>query len=504
MRKQPSEQYRGFRQAGIRLSEDVLPDLVAHRSDVGMTILYGVHAFDKAHLAMLAEEDLIPRDAAVAMLRTLRETESAEGGFQGARRKAGGGMHSAEYLLIQRLGEEVGGHIHLGRSSGDLGAVSARIVQRDSLLEIMGELNAVRAALLDLAEEHTDTVMPGYLQGQHAQPITLGHQLAAWAATIERDFARAIEAYGRINVSPAGAAIMTGSDFPVNRARTSELLGFDRPAANAYDAIMSQDTLLDSFCVLAMLNSDVARWADDLLLYNTSEYAFVDIPDRFCGTSSILMQTRSPYAPQLMKGLAASSVGGLVTAFLVEKSPTGLALMDRQYSADALWRLHRDTLRDLRWWRSMLPALRWNRERMAEMAGLHWAQATDVAGALVRERGLPWRTAHQIVGILVRLAEERGLRPADTTTDLLDEAAVEYHGEPAGLSPEALSAALDPRHFVEARDLYGGPAPAEARRRIADMRSALERDEGARSAAAEQVDGAARELEAAIDALIGA
>lgn len=501
MRKQPSGEYRGFRRAGIRLTEEPLPNLVAHRSDEGMEILPAVHAFDKAHLTMLAEEELIPRDAAIAMLRTLRETEADD--FLKARREAGGGMHSAEFLLIQRHGEEVGGHLHLGRSSGDLGAVSARIVQRDGLLDAMEELCGLREALLGVAGEHAETVMPGYLQGQHAQPVTLGHVLAGWAAVLERDFERAAQAYARINVSPAGAAIGTGSGFPLNRERTAELLGFDRPAPNAHDAIMSHDTLLDSFCVLAVLNAGLARWADDLLLWDSTEVGIVDIPDRFCGTSSILMQTKNPYAPQLIKGLGAASAGGLVTALMVEKSPTGLPVLDRQYSYAALWRAQRDTLRDLRWWRELLPALRWDTDRMEELAGAHWAQATEIADALVRERGLPFRSAHQIVGILVRHAGERGFSPAETTTERLDEAAIEYHGEPAGLGEEALRAALDPRHFVESRTLYGGPAPAQVRERLADFRAALERDESHHRELREHRDAAAAKLEAAIDALLG-
>src|SRR5205823_12654604 len=127
--------------------------------------------------------------------------------------------------------------------------------------------------------------------------------------------------------------------FPLSRQRASELLGFDRPAANAFDAILSHDTLLDSFCVLAILNGDLARWADDLLLWSSSEFAMVEVPDRFCGTSSIMMQKKNPYAPQYIKGLGAASLGGLVTAFLVERGPTGLPILDRQYSTDALWRL---------------------------------------------------------------------------------------------------------------------------------------------------------------------
>ena len=465
-----------------------------------MVILYAVHAFDKAHLVMLAEQGLIPREAAVAMVRSLRATEAD--GFEKARGAAGGGLHSGEHLLIRQLGEDVGGHVHLGRSSGDLGAVSARIVQRDALLDVMAELNALRATTLEVAESHAETVMPGYLQGQHAQPVTLGHYLAGWAAVLERDFARAREAYGRINESPAGAAIMTGSDFPVDRHRVSDLLGFDRPSQNTLDAILSNDSLLDSFAVLAFLNADLSRWAEDVLLWTTSEFDLAEIPDRFCGTSSILMQMKSPYAPEFVKGLGAAAVGGLVTAFIVERSATGLALLDRQYSYDALWRLQRDSLRDLRWWRELLASLEWNVGRMEALAGEHWATATDLAGALVRERGLPWRTAHQIVGILVRLAEERGLVPGDVTTELLDEAAVEYQGEPVGLSGDAIRQALDPRHFIGARHLYGGPAPETLRRGVDELRASLERDEAALESAAERVASAQRTLETAVDALL--
>lgn len=499
-KRQPPGRYRGYRNAGIRLNEDVLPDVVAHRTQSGMAILYAVHAFDKAHLAMLGEQRLIPLPAAAAMLQTLRDTEAD--GIEKARRESGGGMHSAEYLLIQRLGEDVGGHIALARSSGDLGATSMRIVQRDQLLAVMDELNRVRAALLDVAERHVGSVMPGYQQGQHAQPTTLGHYLAAWAAALERDCQRALDLYRRTNLSPSGSAIMTGSDFAVDRHRTAELLGFDGPTTNTFDAIMSHDLLVEGFAFLAILNGDLGRLADDLMLWATSEFGFVDIPDRFCGTSSILAQAKNPYAPQYVKGLAAASVGALVTSFLTEKGPTGSAVLDRQYAYDDLWNIFRDTVRDLRWFVELLPELHWNTGRMQAHAGAHWAQATDIAGALVREKGLPWRTAHQIVGILVRLASERGLKPSDTTVELLDEAALDYIGEPVGLSQEALDAALDPAHFVQARTLFGGPAADQVAERIADFRRVLDEHEAARVAAAAKVEAASPALEAAIDAVI--
>lgn len=500
MRKQSSTTYRGYRTAGIRLTEEVQAGLEAPAVDTKRATTQAIHQFDKAHLVMLAEESLIPRAAAVAMLRELRETERT--GIEQPRNEAGGGLHSAENLLIRRLGEEVGGWIHLGRSSGDLDAVATATVQRDRLLETIAGLLAFRRVLLSLAEAHAGSVMPGYTQGQQAQPVTLGHELTAWASVFARDTERCQQAYDRVNESAAGAAIMSGSDVPLDRERTSDLLGFARPIANTYDAILSRDRQLETFGVLALLTANLGRLADDIMLWATIEFGMVEIPDRYCGTSSIMMHKRNPLPPQYTRGLATASLGGLVTAFHVEKGPTGWAIDDRSYSRETHWRLFNDTVHYLGLWCEFLPALRWNIALMRERAGAHWATATDIAAALVRERGLPWRTAHQIVGILVRRSQERGHGPADVTPTMLDEAAVEYLGKPVGLAPETLRLALDPTHFVESRSLLGGPARVDVLRQVNDARRRIELDEARADTERAKVAAARQRLEQAIDALL--
>jgi argininosuccinate lyase len=501
MRKQRSEDYNGYREVGIRLTAAPPPGLSKQRAAMAGPLIRAVHEFDKAHLLMLAEQSLIPRPAAALMLATLLEIEQT--GMEAARAQAGGGVHSAEHLLIRRHGEEVGGRIALGRSSVDLGALCSRLIQRDALLAMMEALNGLRTAILSLAGQHLESVMPGYVGGRHGQPVTLGHQFAAWAAVFERDFERAVQAYRRINTSPAGAAALTGSDFPIDRHRTAELLGFDRPVRNTLDAVMSRDTVLDSFCVMMILNGDLARLASDILLFCTAEYALADLPDEFCETSSIMSQSRNPSVLRLMAGASAATLGGLATAVMVEKATTGENLVERNYALDALDRLHGETVRDLRLLRVLLPQVRWDLGRMAAQAGRHWAQATDVAGALVREKGLPWRSAHQIVGILVRYCDERGLAPSDVTTELIDEAAVEYMDEPAGLSEQVLAQALDPRHFVEARAaVYGGPAPADVQLQIEELTTALERDTSVHGDAAGHLQAAAAQLREGISELL--
>jgi argininosuccinate lyase len=500
MRKQDHREYRGFREPGIRMMEPLAESLNSHRSETVKPKLYAFHLFDKAHLVMLTEEGLVPRPDGVAMLRALRDMEAE--GVDEARLRGGGGMHSGEPYLIRRLTEEVGGRIHLGRSSGDLGEVGKRIYCRDKLLELIAGVATFRQTLIALAEDNLETVMPGYTHAQHAQPTTWGHMILSWVSVLERDTDRLLLNFEHVNRSPAGAAILTGSDFPLNRQRVGELLGFHAVEKNTYDAILCHDNLFETLSALSILHMNLARWCDDLMLYNTSEFGMVSFPDRFCGTSSIMMQKKNAYAPQYIKGAAARTVGGLMTAFVVEKDPSSVPILDRAYTDQAISESFDALLRDIGWMNEFMPVLKLEKRLMRERSGEYWCQATEVAGALVRDKNMPWRSAHQIVGILVRYAEERNIRPLEVTTALLDEAAIEYMGQPAGLSARSLQVALDPVAAVHRRTLFGGPAPDEVRRRLPEYKAALAQDRQRRDSAHRQVAEGLARMEAAIDALL--
>ncbi|XNO40677.1 argininosuccinate lyase (plasmid) [Sinorhizobium meliloti] len=499
MKQQDSRQYRGYRNAGIRLREELVPSLALQKERTE-PYLYAFHMFDKAHMVMLAEEDLIPKVAVRQLLGRLRDMEKDD--ITKARLEIGGGMHSGEQYLIRSLGENIGGLFHLGRSSGDLWEVGFRIFARDNLLRLLTDIFQMRGTLITLAAEHADTVMPGYSHGQHAQPTTWAHMLLSWASALERDCERLLLAFRHTNRSPAGAAILTGSDFPLNRQRVAALLGFEQVEKNTFDAIMSHDLKMEMTSVLTVLYLNLARFADDLMLYCTAEYNYIEFPDRFCGTSSIMMQKKNPYAPQYIKGAAAETAGGLVTSILVEKDPTSFPIMDRDSTYKSIERSFATLARDLGWMNEFMPALKIHKERMQEQAGAHWAQATDVAGALVREHGLAWRTAHQIIGIVVRLSEDRNIQPSDVTPDLIDEASIEYMGRPVGLSATSLKQALDPAGVVNRRTSFGGPAPAETKMRIEDYRALLERDEQEVQRLRSHLAVGASTLERAIDELL--
>jgi argininosuccinate lyase len=502
VRQQTAESYRGFRTAGIRLTEEVVPSLMDHRTDTLGDTLGPIHQFDKAHLVMLSEREVIPRADGAAMLREIRDMEKR--GVEATRLEVGGGMHSGEQFLIRRLGESVGGRIHAGRSSGDLGEVGRRVAMRDSVLVLMNLTNELRAVLLRLIPDTVDAVMPGHTHGQQAQPTTYGHWLSMWAYVFARDFERFRSLYSRLNMSPAGAAILTGSDFDVDRARTSDLLGFNEPIVNTMDAILSHDDILECTAVMAVHGANIERLGEDLMLWSTAEFGMIDFPDRFCGTSSIMMQKKNPYAPQAMKALGGETAALSVMALYVEKGSTGLPIMERHATETAMWSAFANTKARLRDTIELLPDIKLRRERMEYLAGAHWAQATDVAAALVHEKGLPWRTAHQIVGILVRLTEERGIAPRDVTTDLLDEAAIEYMDSPVQLSQDVLQRALDPRAFVERRVLLGGPSAAAVLRELPGLERGLAQDIQFMKDADARVAAAAAQLEEAIDALVGA
>ena len=501
MRQLPHTEYAGYRGVGVRLSEPMVEDLradAAHGREE--PVFKGYHMFDKAHTLMLGEEGLIPREDAAAILRAFREMEDY--GFMKARAEQPWGLHAGENYLIRKLGYDIGGRIHLGRSSGDLMQVSRRVATRDAILETMQGVIDFRRALLPVACETADAVMPGYTHGMHAQPTTLGAQLLSWVAGLERDFERLDAAYGHTNQSPAGAAIMTGSPFAVNRHRTADILGFDMVLYSTFDAIVgSRDYTLEAYSAAAILDGHVGRAGEDISYWYSNESRMVDIPDRFCHTSSIMLHKKNPVALEQIRGSASDAIGGLTGAFVASKSRTGApdgggGVFFEMLDVFSIVR------RNMHWLEIMVPDLEVKRDRMHHLASSHWAVGPDIASAIVKEKGFPWRIAHQCVGTMVRYAFERGLGPRDATPELLDEAAIEYMGKPIGLSRETLNDALDPSNAVKQRTLYGGPAPEETRARAADAAKTVESDSKIVAKKIRHLEEAEARLESGIDELL--
>jgi argininosuccinate lyase len=484
-----------YRKAGARLKEDADPSQIAHKvgsAERTQPLLHAYNMFDKAHAVMLIEEHLVPNNDGKAILQAFREME--EKGGERLRGEGGHGLFSGEAYLIEKLGEEIGGKIHLGRSSGDLNSVSARIGIREKLLSVMQADLDCRSAYLTLAEQHLETVLPTYTMMQQAQIGTFAHYLVAWALPLERDFERLVGAYDRTNISSAGAGIGTGSDFPLNRVRTAELLGFDGVCDNVRDANGGRDFVIESVTAIAILMLNVAWSTDTIYIFCSNEFNFVEIADRYCGSSSIMPQKKNPHSLMEVAETASHLSGALAAMVTNARSISG--------SVKSALQNFDKTAAALKLWAGIISTLTVNKEIMRRRTLDYWALATDLAGAIVRECNLSWRTAHQITAILVRKALEQGKKPLDIDNEFLDQAAREYMGKPIDLGNQRIREVLDPLRAVKARTLLGGTAPAEVTRQIENCFARLRKDTKALTHKKQKLADAAARLERAIDAII--
>lgn len=431
------------------------------------------HQFDKAHAVMLYEEGLMARDVAVKILSALKEMESQ--GVEKTRLKLGGSAHTGELYITKKYGENIGGRLHIGRSSGDLDAVYRTFVLRDKLLLMMDANLAYRSTLIELAEKHVDTVMLLFSFHQPAQATTFGHYLIAWACVAERNFERFVNLYVRNNISPAGAAIGTGSEFPLNRSRVAELLGYDGVSKNTRDSIFNLDGMLEGHSIISIMCNDLGRFADDLQLWTTAEFDWIELADRYCNTSSIMPQKKNPKALEYIRGISAVTLGHLVTAFATMKS-TSDTIEPHEFVPWELWKSVDASLSAIKIMTGVLKTITVKPEHMLADVGKTWVFASDLAGMIVRKKGLPFRTAHQIVAIMVRESIDEGKNPMTITAETIDRAAVEHTGHALGLDQENINEVLDHRNRIKMRTLMGGVAPEEVRKQIVEARKVLERD----------------------------
>ena len=481
-----------YRRAGARLSEPQ-DQSVVDLFDADDEPHEHYHAFDTAHAVMLTEEGIIPAAAGRAILRGLREMESD--GVVGVREEIGRSKHSGEAYLIRELGEDVGGWLHVARSSHDLGSVAERMALRESLLDATESLLDLANTYADRAAEHLETVLPTYTGIQHAQVATVGFYLTSFERPVERDVQRLLGAYERVNRSPAGAAVGTTSDFPIDRERVADLLGFDGILDNGEDVDKSVDVALEVGSAFAIALANLGVAADQFLLWNSAEFDLVDFPDRFCGTSSIMPQKKNPHAIESVKRRSNAITGEVVEQFLAASSMGGSVGL----SAGTL----ESAIGNFETWESLVRTVSFDADRGEGLVYADWALATDLAGALVRQREISWRTAHQIVAVLVRQAEEDGRSVLDLTPADVDRAAREYTGEPVDLSRNDLERVLDAKRSIQSReDVPGSPAPAQVSNQIDAAREFVAETRPTVSRRRDRLRAAERRLETAVDSLL--
>jgi argininosuccinate lyase len=410
----------------------------------------------RAHVAMLAACGIVSEADAkrIADGLTQIEREIQSGAFQFSRK-----LEDIHMNIESRLAEIVGpaaGRLHTARSRNDQVATDFRLFIRDSIDRLDGELAELQLALSERALAEAATVMPGFTHLQSAQPVTFGHHLLAYVEMFARDRGRFCDARVRLNQSPLGAAALAGTSFPINREMTAAALGFDRPTANSLDSVSDRDFVLETLSACAICATHLSRFAEEMVLWTTPQFAFVALSDKFTTGSSIMPQKRNPDAAELVRGKTGRIAGALQALLIVMK---GLPLAyskdmqeDKEGAFDAL-----DSLAlCIAAVQGMTRDMTVNRAKMREAAGAGYATATDLADWLVRALGLPFREAHHVTGRIVAVAAERGIGLEELP--LADLQAVEPR-----ITAEVFGV-LGVEKSVESRKSYGGAAPANVRR----------------------------------------
>ncbi|RXZ63994.1 argininosuccinate lyase [Pelagerythrobacter rhizovicinus] len=422
-------------------------------------------AASKAHVAMLAAQEIVSQADAAEIARGL-DAVAAEYEANGV--PENWDLEDIHMTTESRLAELIGpaaGRLHTARSRNDQVATDFRLWVREAIDQADAGLAALQHALVTRANEHADSVMPGFTHLQTAQPVTLGHHLMAYYEMVRRDRSRFADARARLNECPLGSAALAGTGFAIDRQATCEALGFDRPTANSLDAVSDRDFALDYLQAAAQCSLHLSRLAEEMILWASQPFGFIRLPDSLSTGSSIMPQKKNPDAAELVRGHAGRIVGCL-TALMVTMKGLPLAYSkDMQDDKPPVFEAAGLLALSIAAMTGMVADSRFDTARMRAAAELGYATATDLADWLVREADIPFREAHHITGAAVKLAEQRGV--ALDQLSLADLQAIDAR------IGEGVFAALSVDASVAARASYGGTAPDQVRQRVAEARAAL-------------------------------
>ncbi|MEQ9565907.1 MAG: argininosuccinate lyase, partial [Pseudomonadales bacterium] len=353
-----------------------------------------------AHATMLNQTGVLNDEDFQAIVQGLKEIQSdiEAGRFEWSVELEDVHMN-IEAALTDKIGT-AGKKLHTGRSRNDQVATDVRLWLRDEIDVISSELKRLQTGLIDLAEANADTIMPGFTHLQTAQPVTFGHHLLAWNEMLQRDAGRLGDCRKRLNQSPLGSAALAGTTYPIKREISAELLGFDAPTNNSLDSVSDRDFAIEFCSFAATCLMHLSRMSEELVLWTSSQFQFIDLPDRFCTGSSIMPQKKNPDVPELVRGKTGRAYGNLMSMLTLMKSQPLAYNKDNQEDKEPLFD-SADTVRDcLRAFADMIPAIAPNKEAMYEAAKQGFSTATDLADYLVR-KGVAFRDAHEIVGSAV-------------------------------------------------------------------------------------------------------
>ena len=460
----------------------------------------GLNEADIAHVLDLRRRKLIPAEPAKRLMALLLETTKMSAEEFPYDPAYGEPYNSRERYFVERIGDDAG-WLHAGRPRREAVRIALRLHLRRQLVDLIEAASNLAATIAIVADAHVRTWMPDQTYLQHAQPSTFGHYLLSFAYPVLRDGDRLVEALGWTNSSPGGAGCVNGSRLLDDRSPIADLLGFTGVIEHTRDAMWQTDGLVAMLADAASLVGTQAKLGEDLEIWASSEFDYVTVADGFSRSSVLMPQKRNPYALSIMRGASGTLIGRLTGFLAVIKSPS--ARSDNLiYAYGEVPRALDLAVRTTRLTDGVIRTLEVNAARMWAALENGFCQATDLAEYVMQSRGLDYRNAYQVVGIVVRSAHSAGLRGVDIDGAMIDDAAREHTGAPLGLAGVDMTQVLDPRRIVETRTATGGAAPEVVAGMAATCLARAATLRAAAHAAGAGFDAAQRALLAAARALV--
>ncbi|WP_428037001.1 argininosuccinate lyase [Amphritea sp.] len=407
-----------------------------------------------AHAKMLTKVGVLTEAECADILQGLSEIQSdiESGNFEWSIELEDVHMN-IEAALTKKIGI-TGKKLHTGRSRNDQVATDIRLYVRDEIDNVLLEITRLQQGIVGLARLEADTVMPGFTHLQTAQPVTFGHHLMAWFEMLSRDYERFVDCRKRVNILPLGAAALAGTTYPIDRHMTTELLGFTAPTENSLDSVSDRDFAIEFCAASSIMMMHMTRYSEELVMWASAQFNFINLPDRFCTGSSIMPQKKNPDVPELVRGKSGRVYGHLMSLLTLMKSQPLAYNKDNQEDKEPLFDAI-DTIKGcLRAFADMVPAIEAKRDNMREAALRGFSTATDLADYVVR-KGIPFRDAHEIVGKAVAY----GIQQSKDLGEMSLEELQQFSDQISDDVFEVLT--LD--GSVSARDHIGGTAPNQVR-----------------------------------------
>lgn len=421
-------------------------------------------AGSQAHARMLAKISVLTEAESTAIVNALDEIKQEIINGEFTWRVDLEDVHmNIEARLVEKIGEP-GKKLHTGRSRNDQVATDIRLYVREKIDFIDAELNRMQLAVLDVAEKYADTLMPGFTHLQVAQVITVGHHMMAWFEMITRDRARLADCKKRVNVMPLGSAALAGTPFPLDREYVAQQLGFDSISNNSLDAVSDRDFAIEFCSFASVLLMHLSRMSEELVLWASQQFEFIDLPDRFCTGSSIMPQKKNPDVPELVRGKSGRVFGNLMSLLTLMKSQVLAYNKDNQEDKEPLFDTIDTVIGSVRVYADMLPHISFKEDVLAQAVNKGYATATDLADYLVA-KGVAFRDAHEIVGRAVRLA-------IDESKELPQLSLQQYQSISQHISDDVYQV-LETRGSAESKKVTGGTNPDQVRKQIKQARSRI-------------------------------